>query len=77
MCAALGEHAAGGAAGGAEGDLWWRTCLGHTHALGRLHWADFSLQTVEMVAEGSEGIAPSVREAVFAPMRQMRACLGE
>ena len=49
--------------------------IGRTHAVGRLYRNDFSLETVEMVAEGSE-IPEVVREEVFGPLRKLAACCG-
>ena len=59
----------------AEGTEWRRMCIGRTHAVGRLYRNDFSLQTVEMVAEGSE-ISEEVRAEVFGPLRKLAACCG-
>lgn len=59
----------------AEGAEWRRVCIGRTLAVGRLYRNDFSLETVEMVAEGSE-ITDTVREEIFAPLHQLEACCG-
>ena len=40
------------------------------HAVGRLYRGDFSLETVETVAEGSD-VPEAVRDEVFAPLRQL------
>lgn len=71
-CAALSDHLGGG---GTEGDEWWVETLGRTRALGRLHWREINLDTVEMVAEGNE-LGAEVRSAVFGPLRQLEAYTG-
>ena len=48
---------------------WRRVVLGHSHGIGRLHLHDFSLETVEIVAESSD-VADGVRGMLFAPLRQ-------
>ena len=72
----LNDALAGRGAGVASSDpVWRRVCIGHVHALGRLHRNEFSLQTVEMIAESNE-VADSVREEVFEPLRRLEHCCG-
>ena len=49
--------------------------MGNVHAVGRLHRNEFSIETVEMVAEGSD-VPESVREEVFEPLRRLEVCMG-
>ena len=67
-----GEEAPADAGDSAE---WRRVVIGRTHAIGRLHRNEFSLATVEMVAEGSD-VAESVQAEVFGPLRKLEACCG-
>ena len=71
-CAVLSEEAPADAGDSTE---WRRVCVGRTHAIGRLHRNEFSLETVEMVAEGSD-VAESVQAEVFGPLRKLEACCG-
>jgi len=73
---AAGADGVGGAGGVASTDPEWRRmCAGHVHALGRLYRSEFSLETVEMVAEGSD-VPEAVREEVFEPLRRLAQCCG-
>lgn len=76
-CAVLSE--ADGAAGGSSfaptEPEWRRLYVGNVHAVGRLHRNEFSIETVEMVAEGSD-VPESVREEVFEPLRRLEVCMG-
>ena len=54
---------------------WRRLCVGHVHAVGRAHRSEFSIETVEMIAEGSD-VPESVREEVFEPLRRLEAACG-
>ena len=81
-CAVLGGDANGGAPaellgrmGAADRAEWRRVCLGRIHAVGRLYRGDFSLETVETVAEGSD-VPEAVRDEVFAPLRQLEQHCG-
>lgn len=54
---------------------WRRVIAGRTHALGRLYRNDFALDTVTMIAEGSD-ISEAVREEVFGPLRLLELACG-
>ena len=73
-CAVLSEEAADGGVAPTEPE-WRRLCIGHVHALGRLHRNQFSLETVEMVAEGSD-VPEGLREEVFEPLRKLGVYCG-
>ena len=76
-CGLLGAHeaAAKGASGMPRFLEWYRMTLGRTLALGRRYASEFSLDTVEIVVEGN-GVAESVRDLVFPPLRQVQAYTG-
>ena len=74
-CTVLSAPAAGGGLGASDAAEWRRVCVGRTHAIGRLHRNEFSLETVELVAEGSD-VAEEVREEVFGPLRRLEKTCG-
>lgn len=73
VCAALDDHArARAVAGEPVRDHWWFAAVGHAVGVGRRHLAEFSLPSIEAVAEAEE-LTPDVQQAVFHSLRQLIA----
>ena len=61
------------AGGDPSADKWVRAVVGQTQAIARKSLADFSLETVMMVVDGSEGVEAEVRAAVFDGLKLVAA----
>ena len=61
------------AGGDPTADKWVRAVVGQTQAIARKSLADFSLETVMMVVDGSEGVEAEVQAAVFDGLKLVAA----
>ena len=70
-CAALGAQPS---AGGAPRPAWCDVTLSHMRAIGRRYVRELSIETLEMVVEGSD-VDTAVQAQLFEPLKQLTAYL--